>query len=927
MTRTRLMGVAAGLLVLLFSQVAWAQTTGSIRGRAVDADGQALPGVTVVVGGELLGSAQRTAVTGATGGFMFAALPIGTYSVTANLDGFQTQAAEGVRVAIGAVATVDFTMPEAFSDEITVTAETPLIDTASPTFNTSFDFEDVVDLPTRGNFYDLMTTTPGVTQTSEGSEFINAFGADAKASQWNSDGVNRTTPGAGYLAWTFNEELVAEYQVLGTGATAEYGQMLGTAFNVVTKSGTNQFQGSASLSYQNPDWVGENAESQEEDTPDDARSYRLDTNDRLSVTLGGPILRDKLWFFVGGEWGEFKAYWPDQVEGPDPKNDTAALYDGKITAQLGHSHRLTVTYNDHERLEPYGGSVWAEPTTWKEFWVSTQSYALDYAGILGQNTVLEARYGALESTEDERAQTPTDLQHFIDYTVYPYVTSGGPYWPWKWDSHMETGEIKVTQHASDFIKGDHEFRFGIQYNQMGELAEPTGITYSYVYDYYPGYPYYYRFVATPHYYGGESETWSAYAADAWQISSDLTLEIGVRYDSSTGWIKDLNRLDADNNPTGGVIPGRELIADWDYFDPRLGFAWSIGGTGKNVLRGSVGRFHAGLIAGDWNYPPPEMPPWYYEIQDADSGEWYYSHGLFEAEDVGLQPGIEDAETWEYTLGFEHQLTATSTIGISAAYKQTTNMMGWYIADDGEFNWETIIDDATGEEIQLMDYLPGRQATTLKGNSSGPGSLGGDRPYEQDYKGVFLTYKKRFSNNWDLLASYSWSESTGLNPTFYSGGGLAEQGTVMWDNTTMTNPNIYYGATTDRVLGGDRTHILRLAGNVMLPYQFKLNSVVNIQSGRAYDRRQNYVLPNTSGYIITSPNDDRLPTQYLWDFGVGKHFNLGKGVDFSIYLQILNILNDDAITGWQTLAPRGGGELIPDAWVLPRRANIRLRLAF
>ena len=389
---------------------------------------------------------------------------------------------------------------------------------------------------------------------------------------------------------------------------------------------------------------------------------------------------------------------------------------------------------------------------------------------------------------------------------------------------------------------------------MGELGEPTGITYSYKYDYYNvlygtdyyWYEYNYRFVATPHFYGGESETWSAFVADSWQINSDVTLELGVRYDKSKGWIRGFSHA----STTTTTPPARSSRAgtriEWDYFDPRLGFAWNIGGTGENVLRGSVGRFHAGLIAGDYNYPPPEMPPWWYEWQNPETGEWEYSHGFFEAEDVSLRPGVENAQTWEYTLGFEHQLTATSVIGISAAYKQTTNMMGWYIADDGEFNWETIIDDVTGEEIQLKDYYV--QPTRLKGNSTGPGAHGGDRPYEQDYLGVFLTYQKRFSDNWDLLASYSWSESTGLNPTFNSGGGLGEQGAVFWDSTTMSNPNIFYGATSDRVLGGDRTHILRMAGNVVLPYQFKLNSVVNIQSGRVYDRRQSYVLPNTAGYI-------------------------------------------------------------------------------
>ena len=156
-----------------------------------------------------------------------------------------------------------------------------------------------------------------------------------------------------------------------------------------------------------------------------------------------------------------------------------------------------------------------------------------------------------------------------------------------------------------------------------------------------------------------------------------------------------------------------MIDDWDYIDPRLGFAWNIGGDGKNVLRGSVGRFHAGLIGGDWNYPPPERPPSWTEYLDEETGEWHYNCCLFEGKG-NLVPGTENAETWEYTLGFEHQLTATSAIGISAAYKQTTNMLGWYIADDGEFNWETITDDVTGEEIRLKDYLANAGADEAQG---------------------------------------------------------------------------------------------------------------------------------------------------------------------------------------------------------------------
>ena len=274
MNRERWMAVAFVLFILVFSQAAWAQTTGSIRGRTVDVDGQGLPGVTIIVTGEALGSAQRTAVTSPSGGFQFAAVPIGTYAVTADLSGFQKQAAESVRVAIGGVATVDFTMPEAFSDEISVVAETPIVDVASPTFNSRFDADQIIDLPTRGNFYDMIAMTPGVSQMDEGSSWVSAFGADVKSSQWNIDGLDRTAPEGGDLSWSINDELVAEIQVLGTGATAEYGGMLGTAFNVVTKSGTNTVHGSATLDYWNPNWVAENG--RREDAPEGAQTYTLD---------------------------------------------------------------------------------------------------------------------------------------------------------------------------------------------------------------------------------------------------------------------------------------------------------------------------------------------------------------------------------------------------------------------------------------------------------------------------------------------------------------------------------------------------------------------------------------------------------------------------------------------------------------------------
>jgi hypothetical protein len=334
-------------------------------------------------------------------------------------------------------------------------------------------------------------------------------------------------------------------------------------------------------------------------------------------------------------------------------------------------------------------------------------------------------------------------------------------------------------------------------------------------------------------------------------------------------------------------------------------------------------FHAPVTSGDWYSPPPEVPAWATYWLNWDN-EWELMSIWETTPDTFIVPGTENASTWEYTLGFDQQLTATSAIGVQAVYKETKNQIGWYIADDGVFEWFEWTDPETGQVFRLKDYSV--DPTRYKGNSTGPGAVGGDRPYEQDYVGFFLTYTKRFSKNWDLMASYSYSEGKGLNPRVMSNDNT--QGGVFYAWRGDADPNAFVNA--EKTLGGDRRHVLRLVGNVMLPLDFKISSVFNIQSGRTYDRRQWVRLPNRGWTEITTvpaSDDQRMPTQYLWDLGFGKHFNLGNGMTLNIDIQVLNILNDDAPEWWRELNWPAGEEPVPGGWVLPRRAQLRARFAF
>jgi outer membrane receptor protein involved in Fe transport len=930
MKRGQVFGVTFAVLLLLIGQGAWAQTTGSIRGSVVDQNGQALPGVTIVLSGDLLGGATRHDVTSPMGGFHLIGLEVGLYTVKASLSGFQTQQVENVRVSLGAVTSVDFELPEAFSEEITVVADTVVVDVSSPSYSGSLNADMIEDLPTRGNFYDTLAVTPGVVQDREGIFLVTAFGSDVQSNQWNVDGLDTTSPEGGDLYWSMNDEMIAELQVLGTGAGAEYGGMLGTAFNVVTKSGTNDFHGSAVFDYWVPDWVGTNA--RETDAPPGTQVFQLDHHRNLAATLGGPIKKDKVWFFAGAEFGRYQSFQPYEdpnLEGQ--KGTTWDNFDLKITAQPSENHHLAFRASDHEFLGPYAGSVFDEKTTWGEDYQHDNMFAADYSAVLSENSFLEVRAGTWKGDSQWRPQYPSDEWMHVDMTVDPWVYTGGFYWSWEWEPETDDAEVILTQHADDFLGGDHTFRFGVQYTKGGGVTKAFDPGYyytaeSYYYSYYYGYGYYYTwegfYGGLPYYYGATSTSIGGFITDSFRVNEKLTLDFGVRYDRHKGRIPAFNRLDIDSNPTGEVIPGRDMV-DWTNVDPRFGFAWQPTDTGKTVVRGSIGLFHSGVVSGQWYSPPPEAPTWYSSWLNWD-GEWEVFDSWPPPPETSLVEGTENASAWEYTLGFEHQVSANSSITVQGVYKKTKDLIGWHILDDAPYEVFLYTDPHTGQEFPLR-YYDVVGPTRMKGNSTGPGAVGGDRPYQQDYRGLFVSYKKRFSNDWDMLASYTYSKSEGLNPTFLDWG---SQGYAMYSSRAEADPNSYINA--DKTLAGDRRHMIRVVANFLLPWNLKLSTVVNLQTGRPFDRHKWVDLPNhASTRIIAEPssNKQRFPDQYLWDLSIGKHFNFGNDNKLSLDLQILNVLNDDSPEGWRTREYDPLSNPVPSLWVLPRRAELRLRFEF
>jgi outer membrane receptor protein involved in Fe transport len=910
------------VVALALSVPAWAQTTGTIRGQVNDADGGVLPGVTVTVESEaLLG--DRTVITGSGGSYLFAVLPVGTYSVTAALDGFQTQRVEEVRVNINATITVSFVLPEVFGEEVVVVAETPLLDVTSASVGTNYSSDFMEDLPTARNFWDLVAVSPGISQASEQSDRQIAFGASLQSNAWHVDGLDTSSPDTGSSWWYLNPDTIAEVQVLGVGAPAEFGNMLGAAFNVVTKSGGNEVHGSINTFWQTDSLTDTNLALEDSEFP----SFHRDKYHDITGTLGGPIKKDKAWFFAAAQ------NWRDgsSPAGVDPAFATlysSDRYDLKITWRLNDANVIEAKghYEDWAFEEP--ASQFALPSALGVEAGNQPAWGISWQSILSDRTMLEIKYAGWEDESSWLSQTGSTEVPFVDWSAEPETYSGGTLWEYIYPQGRDQGEVALSHFADDFLAGDHDFKFGVQYNEgFAHSKTRVGADGYYIYRYpywyyYYGYYYYYeyfKYIWNPAWYGAESESLSAYIDDSWHVSDKLTLSIGVRYDRLEGRIPEYDRLDMQWQPTGETIPGADALT-WTHFSPRLGFAYAP--NPRTTVRGSFGVYYDANVTGNWNYPPVDAPPVEVWGFNEATGEydifWWDWHATF-----GIDPDLEAPRSLQYALGFERQIGQNMAFGATAVYKDTENLIGWELLDDGVYEDFPFTDPFTGNEYILWNEI--EQATLRKGNKPGVTANPDATEYYQEYTALMLSFKKRMADNWSMMASYTLSESTGLTPRTLSDW----QFNPFYGSTANSDPNNYING--DQHLQGDRLHMFNVQANFLLPYSMHIGTMVTLQSGRPYSRQIGVWLNQGKTNVIMEPasDDQRFPSQALIDLSWGKRFKLSDSVDLNLDLQLFNLLNEDAPDYWESLSVGEGGAFVPDyAYItLPRRLQLRFAIEF
>ena len=595
--------------------LAHAQTSGSnLIGRVTQKDGSALPGATVTVTHKETGFTRNT-VADSDGSFRLPSLPIGPYTVVVELNGFATVTVEEVRLNVASQREINVEMtPSTVEETITVTAEAPLVAT-EPAIGTVVSQQELENLPLNGRqFANVAVLAPGTSlafnadPTKPGQLTIALNGGIGRNVNFVVDGGDNTDDTIGGALQNYNLDAVEEFKIQTSQYKAEFGRSSGGVLSVVTKTGTNQFHGSA-YDYARRKNLNGKTEAEKRAGADKGPYKR----DQYGATVGGPIIKDKIHFFATYEKLKRDGQYIVNTGGVFPSFDNQVvsipfedeLGTAKVTYDINAKQYLQVRYGYQKNTDWYGASALTLPS-------ALGTLNNDYESILGGHT---AQIGG-ESLNEFVFQYTTFENGILAASNAPSLQFPSGVFSGQNPNTPQTTVQTKYQYKDDFsfsrtIAGDrHDFKVGAAYVHEPTLGGTfeTGTTGTFVMlTDNPNGPV--REIAVNGGgFGGFTtpvNQYGVYFQDDWSVSDRLTLNLGIRYDRNNG-IGGL-ALNQQGNALCRALSTQRTYNEgylrefqgWDCkgsedtnnYAPRLGFSWDVSGDGRQILRGGVGRFY------------------------------------------------------------------------------------------------------------------------------------------------------------------------------------------------------------------------------------------------------------------------------------------------------------------------------------------------
>ena len=945
----------AAAVCALFAVSAIAQLqSGNIYGKVQTKDGSVLPGVTVTLTGV---GAPQTFITEANGAFRFLNLSPGAYTLKAELAGYGTSTRSGVSVNIGRNADVTMVLNPSVSEAITVTAEAPLLDVRKAGTGIDVSKVELQKVPTGRDPWVIMQQTPGVLldrvnvggNTSGQQSGYVSKGTTSDQSSWNVDGVTITDIGALGSTPTYYDFDSFEEMQITTGGSDPRIQTAGIQMNMVTKRGTNDFKGSGRWFQTNQSWQATPS------IPAEAQSYlsRVNQIDRIEdrgLEVGGPILKDKLWF-----WGAFSRQNVNLLTatllrfGPLAGQrflDKTLLQNEnlKVNAQLLPSNSLVGTdmYGEKVKLGRNVGATRPPETAWnqadaysggsKGSITNPTMWKLEDTQIIGSSLYLTGLYSKVQGGFQLIADNGVGCKTIAcGLNSDPsYIGSDGAFHRSYLSYYTVRPQNQGRVDGSKFFDVgtmNHELKFGLGYRKgtvrslsawpggqytieqsAVQLLRPVDFTYGVKYN-------------------------DAYVGDT-ILMGNLTLQAAVRWDQQKG----------SNN--GGVIAANPTIPDllpsvtypavsglkWNNVSPRIGLTYALGANKQTLLRAGYNRY-AGQLGGSdvflaspggvYNY----LYTYFNDVNNnniAERSELDLNPADYTT--VGVNPsnpgapyfkyrwasGFKAPTTDELTAGFEHELVTDFSVGVNGTYRRLKNF-SWSIPEhtQGKGDFYTPA-DYTAHSVLLSTNCAGRAG--CKSVTFIPG--GGtdrtvtyytlptaplyyaieDRPnYSQEYKGLDLYAIKRLSHRWMMRGNVTlqnWTQHVGTGAFF--------DPTIDRLCGNCNGADVIVGAGSGSGSFGGVYLNSKWAYSLTGLYQIP---IIETSFGVNLNGRQGYPIPfayrvlTNEGFKFPaaqdSPTEFRHPNVQDLDMNLSKDIRIWRG-GFTLSVDVFNVLNKQTV---------------------------------
>jgi outer membrane receptor protein involved in Fe transport len=811
----RIVFLATGFL--LVSNLALPQS-GQLEGTVEDAQGFVLPGVTVTLTGEAV-MGQRLATTDIDGSYRFRALAPATYNLSFKLPGFQTLNRHGIIVTSGNTFTIDATLQLAtISESLTVVGNSPVVDVKTTGISSTFDETQLDEIPSATDMWAVLRQTPGIrmrgydvggSHKSQQTGY-QAFGIRSQ-NRVITDGIN-TTEGTGGSGGYFDFYAIEEYQVSAQGADVEMSTP-GAQVVATTKSGSNAFSGLYHIDYENEKMVADNIDDDIRARGGTSAPVRLFWEGHAD--LGGPIVKDKLWFF--GAYNHFKI---DRViSGQDPAVATDIglfdMYSAKLNWRISQKDQFIGYSQWAWKRKPYLGlslsrpaeSIlaqdswgWIHKAEWQRLW-SDRVFMHVFVGHFGVGfPVVPAIDPTLRPARIDTATGNLRGAGWQPFTFYRYKpqTTGQVAWylPSAAGSHdLKFGwdwQIDSAQNGWNANSG------AIRYRDNSNLGAALPTYTDPAFD--PGLPanastlYNARtdeidVVNVPTLNDDRNMHTDFYAQDTWTLNDRLTMMLGVRFGRQK-----LYYLGSSQTPvltdffSPTAVDGKTVVT-FNNIAPRLGATFDLTGKGRTILKAYYGRYYGNVGSGLSGANPAGQQTLRHKLNDfngngiydgeAELGETIGCFGVCGVEEG--TPVVDDTKLMhsdELSFSVERELMADSSFRFSYVRKQTRN--NWMFSSLEPLNIARATDNLTRPYTTTCVNCPGSfdgQTLNLRTLPDGvPNNevVYANAPGDTDgaYDTMQVAYRRRFRAGFLVNAhfDYQW-RSEMRNPAFAAQGNL------------------------------------------------------------------------------------------------------------------------------------------------------------